>query len=298
MLVDMLGSVCVLVLLAHCCHGNVGKWDVFNIKTPYIWAHHDVSSDLLAEEGRSVVVDNETCMAVHVNMVVRHGAKSPSTYKLRKITNLYERLLPFKDGPKYHEISNWANPFTKETASMLVPMGHREQRNLGDRTAKRFHHLFTHHGQNVKFVSSSKTRAIDSSRYFYEGIKKSFDSMKFHKNDINNRVLRFYDRCRRRKDFRKDLGTNPWYYEILEFEKRPEFVKIQDSLKTRLGLNFSLSAGKGLVLLVSLTTAFFSNYMYLKMTNGHTGVVFYSQLVAMFTPINSFCHKQLSSSRF
>lgn len=233
----------VVYLIQNCCC-NVGKWDVFNIKTPYIWAHHDMPYNQLVDEGRNVVVDNQTCTAVHLNMVVRHGAKSPSTYKLRKITDLYEKLLPFKDGPKYHEISNWVNPFTKESASMLVPMGQREQRNLGDRTGKRFHNLFTHYGQNVKFVSSSKTRAIDSSRFFYDGIRKSFDQMKFHKNDINNRVMRFYDRCRRRRDYWKDLNSNPWYYEILEFEKRPEFVQIREAMTARLGLNFTLSAGE------------------------------------------------------
>ena len=232
------------VFLLHSCHGNVSRWDVFNIKTPYIWAHHDLRIDQLLDESKPITVNNETCNVVHLNMIVRHGAKYPSTYKNRKITNIHERLLPFKDGPKYHEISNWINPFKKETASLLVPMGEREQQQLGERTGRRFHSLFTHYGQNVKFVSSSKSRTIDSSRNFYQGIRKSFDQMKFHKNDINNRVLRFYDRCKRRRDFWKDLNTNPWYYEILEFEKRPEFTKMREAVTARLGLNFTLSAGK------------------------------------------------------
>lgn len=234
--------VSVLLLCAHQVFSSgVGKWDVFSTKTPYNWAHPDDLLHSFVDHGTDVMFQNESCNAVHISMVVRHGARYPGPDTTLHIADLQDKLLKFKGAGKFTELDTWVNPFNTDNANELVAVGQKELYDFGYRTGMRFNALFKSGAQNVQFISSSKTRAIDSSKFFYEGMKQLHKNIGDHGNEVNDALLRFYDGC---ENYENDVETNPGYFrEVTKFEEDRDFANIKNAVKSRLGLNFTLASG-------------------------------------------------------
>lgn len=233
-------TTCISFLLINTCAGNVGKWNVFSTKTAYPWAAN--TQEPSVDEGTHVPVNSKLCKAIHVSMVVRHGARYPSDSATEEIADLQRHLLHYENGPKFKEVSNWVSPYREELASDLAPMGEKEQSDIGRRIAKKYQTLFTNSGQYVKFVSSSKERALDSSLSFYNGMKGVLTSIWRYKNQVNNSITRFYDGC---ENYERQVEDNDTHFaEFIKFDETKEFLSIMRSLKTKLGLDSLLDPGK------------------------------------------------------
>lgn len=233
-------GIAVILCLFLCCHlgSSVGRWDVFSTKTLYEWAH-DVKEPVFSNEYNHVGVGSTLCKAVHVNMVVRHGARNPTLKNMKKIKALHEKIMKSKDPTKFPELSNWKYKYDFEQGGELVSKGITEQNDLGARIGARFSHLFGTNGKYVKFVSSRKSRAKDSAKHFHGGLSDILKTIPSLNTEINNETMRFYDGCYNYENQVEDNVTH--FRQFHDFSKTPQFINIAKSLKNKLGVTFSLS---------------------------------------------------------
>ena len=230
-------TVCVLSQSA--CYGIVGKWNVFSTKTSYPWATK--SQEPALNSGTHTGVNNKLCKAIHVSMVVRHGARFPSGGATEEITDLHEHLLHYSDSPQFKNISTWVSPYTEEMSGELAPAGEKEQHGLGRRAALKFEALFNNGAEYMWFVSSSKDRARDSSANFYNGMKSVLSNTWRYKNELNNSIMRFYDGC---ENYDKQVDDNDTHFrEFIRFDDTPQFVAIRKALEKKLKVDSNLDPG-------------------------------------------------------
>lgn len=231
--------VCLWLVLQLVPHADgVGRWDVFATKTLYKWAHGD-QTPVISNEYNHVGVGNTLCKAMHVNMVVRHGARYPTLKNLNKIKVLHEKIMKSKDPGKFPQLHNWAFRYNLTLEAELVSGGIAEQNDLGNRVGTRFHHLFDTNAQYVRFVSSRKSRAKDSAKYFYNGLLDVIKKIPSFENEINNHTMRFYDGCYNYETQVEDNVTH--FKQFHDFSKTPEFINIAKALRNKLGIEFSLT---------------------------------------------------------
>ncbi|XP_060586938.1 multiple inositol polyphosphate phosphatase 1-like [Ruditapes philippinarum] len=214
------------------------RWDVFSTKTLYEWAN-DVQMPV-RNKHNELNVDGTLCKAIHVNMVVRHGARNPTLKNMKYIKALHEKIVKAKDPTAFPELDNWKFRYDTDREGELVSKGITEQNDLGARTGARFHHLFDKNGKYVKFVSSRKSRTKDSARHFHGGLSEymtnkipSFD------NEVNNATMRFYDGCYNYEHQVEDNVTQ--FEQFHKFSKTPQFINIAKSLKSKLKAPFSFT---------------------------------------------------------
>jgi len=252
---------CVLVfLLGACCSGQIEQvaWDTFSTKTLYRWAHSETTPEINAEYNE--VLNGRLCEAVHVGMVVRHGARYPSDGSMEEISDIHARIKNAKSPVLYPELDNWQSPYSIALENTLNPEGERELRTLGQRTKRRFSRLFTNYGKWVSFISSNKQRTTASANSFYQGLYNATGDCLFGGDPcepptgisnyapfelrFNNSVIRYYDGCER---YEKDIEDNPAHMaQFAKYSQTEEFINIAKSIRTKLGLpgNFTLSDGK------------------------------------------------------
>ncbi|XP_053393574.1 multiple inositol polyphosphate phosphatase 1-like [Mercenaria mercenaria] len=232
-----LGFLCLLQWLQ--LGQGVSRWDVFASKTLYEWAH-DVKTPVFANEYNHVGVGNTLCKAIHVNMVVRHGARNPTLKNMKKIKALHEKIVKSKKPSAFPELDNWSYRYNIEREGELVNKGITEQNELGSRTGARFQHMFDTNGKYVKFVSSRKSRAKDSAKHFHGGLSDYIvNKIPTFDNEINNATMRFYDGCYNYENQVEDNITH--FKQFHDFSKTPQFINIAKALKNRLGISFSLT---------------------------------------------------------
>ena len=255
---------CVLVfLLGACCSGQIEQvaWDTFSTKTLYRWAHNETTPDINAEYNE--VLNGRLCEAVHVGMVVRHGARYPNNRGMDEIRSIYTRIKNAKSPALYPELDNWQSPYRLALENKLNPEGETELRILGQRIKRRFSRLFTNNGKWVSFVSSSKQRTKASANSFYQGLYNATGDCLFGGGDqcnpptgitssnyaplelrLNDSVIRYYDSCER---YQKDVVDNPAHMvQFAKYSQTEEFINIAKSIRSKLVLpgNFLFSDGK------------------------------------------------------
>ena len=221
---------------------NSVQWDVFSTKTLYEWSH-DVT--ILSRDNAEMLTthNNELCEASHVNAVIRHGARNPSLKNIIKMNKLQEKLIASKPPDTATFINTWKNLYDKEKEKELVEKGIKEQFELGRRFARKFFQLLdSGREEDLVFISSSKSRAKDSSKYFYGGLSYIFSKLEKHENEIDDSLLRFYDDCRNYEWFVENNRTN--LREFDNFHKTEEYIGVAKSIRRNLSLNTSLEPGK------------------------------------------------------
>lgn len=228
------------LMAAQVCQGNVGKWNVFSTKTAYSWAHDTQEPPI--DEGTHKSVNNKLCKVIQVSNVARHGARYPTISATEDIEDLREHLLKFDNSPLFQDISAWVSSYPREKSGELAPVGEKEQFGLGRRNALKFQTLFQNSGQFVKFVSSSKARALDSSVSFYNGMRTLVPNIRRYKNEVNNSITRFWDGC---ENYEEQVDDNDDHFEeFADYEETPEFKTIVKAVTARFGLDSLLSPGK------------------------------------------------------
>ena len=223
-----------LLTLASLCLGNIQKWDLFATKTAYTWANN--IEEPATDEHFEQRVDNKVCRAIHVNMLRRHGARYPSNGKTQEIAELYVKLIQASNELDLVDI----NSYGKDQASQLAPIGQQEQFGIGRRTGIRFQSLLKNHGEHVVFMSSSRTRAVDSSTQFYLGLNTTLTGLSPLVNEVNDKLIRFYDGC---DNYENQVEENEaQFIEYTMFETTPEFVQVKNKLESK--LNHPFTRGK------------------------------------------------------
>ena len=233
-----------------CCLRVVGADNraVFSTKTAYSWAI-DLSKPVVEDEWMKTDFQDRQCFAIHMETVVRHGARYPGYKDIRKMTELHHKLQMTVRAPQFKFLKEWENDFPEAQEKQLVDEGEDEQFGLGLRFGKRFKRLFKGDIDNVKFYSSSKDRSRDSALAFYEGLTEeilheAYDNLTYETKDL---LMRFHTRCDK---FIHAIENNRTHMQFQKmFKKSEEMKQVIQNVKLRLGLeHHELDAGNTFLL--------------------------------------------------
>ncbi|XP_069124088.1 multiple inositol polyphosphate phosphatase 1-like [Argopecten irradians] len=212
---------CVLVLVVlqglSCATSSsefLGR-ELFGTKTPYLWTRQDMDTSDLS----SVQYKGQTCSAVYVDGIYRHGARYPSLKWIHRMDNL-RTLLSTESGIDQFVV-DWVNAFTADKETQLSALGKQEMVVLGERLGSRFQTFLNSRTDMIKFFSSTKDRSKDSATYFQEGLGNKFGTNVSLPIALDNLMLRFYDSC---KLYEQLMDNDKTFEEYDKFLSGPEMT--------------------------------------------------------------------------
>ncbi|XP_021340152.1 multiple inositol polyphosphate phosphatase 1-like, partial [Mizuhopecten yessoensis] len=215
------GDLLNLVVLM--CYGLVGSnsdffgRELFGVKTPYLWSRQ--SSDVT--DLTSVQYNGQTCRAVYVDGLYRHGARYPLLKQINRMNELH-RLLSGGNGID-PSVVDWVNAFKADKAAQLSALGQQEMVVLGERLGSRFQSLLSSEKDRINFYSSAKDRAKDSATYFQKGLGNTIGTNLSIPTTIDTLMLRFYDSC---KLYNKIMDNEKTFEEYDKFLTGPEMTNV------------------------------------------------------------------------
>ncbi|KAF3433356.1 hypothetical protein FNV43_RR24458 [Rhamnella rubrinervis] len=194
------------------------------------------------------------CTPIHLNLVARHGTRSPTKKRIKELNNLTDRLEVLLKDAEERKISlqkvpvwfhKWRSPWEgKVKGGELIRIGEDELYDLGNRIREKFSDLFNddYHPDVYTIKATQVPRASASAVAFGMGLfsgrgtlgpgcHRAFSvSSESRASDI---FLRFFECCENYKDFRKH--QEPFVNKL----KEPIFDEITSALVRRYGLNFT-----------------------------------------------------------
>ncbi|XP_018811216.2 multiple inositol polyphosphate phosphatase 1 [Juglans regia] len=194
------------------------------------------------------------CIPIHLNLVARHGTRSPTKKRIRELDNLEARLkvltrdaeeqmLSLQKVPSW--LREWKSPWKgKMKGGELISKGEIELYDLGIRIRENFPDVFNeeYHPDVYAIRATQVPRASASAVAFGMGLLSGKGSLgpgrhrafavtsESRASDI---LLRFYDTCENYKDFRKRQEP------AVDKLKEPILDEITSALVSRYGLNFT-----------------------------------------------------------
>lgn len=223
---------------------SVGQMDVFSTNTMLSWLNKTgVHRSEYLVNGVDFGVSTTNCMGVHVSIVVRQSAHFPAKKELEQMKALHKKIMTNKDPKKFSELDHWRIPHL-DLADNLVQRGKDEILQFGERIGQNFNYFFNkfYNSSNlVKFVSSSDHKAVRTSKFFHHGLADHVSKIPTFKNEINDSMIKFSEKCFNHERQMQDEGV--FLKEYFDFLKRAEFRNIMDSLKRKLGLQINLTEG-------------------------------------------------------
>ncbi|GAB4831977.1 hypothetical protein Ancab_005995 [Ancistrocladus abbreviatus] len=194
------------------------------------------------------------CTPIHLNLVARHGTRSPTKKRMREldrlaaslhvlISNAKERNVSLQNVPDW--LFGWKSPWRgKLKGGELISKGEDELYDLAIRTRETFPHIFgdDYHPDVYSIRATQVPRASASAVAFGIGLfsgKGSLGSGKHRAFAVTSEsrasdiMLRFYDTCQNYKDYRESQEP------AVEKLKEPIFEEIKDALSRQYPLNFT-----------------------------------------------------------
>lgn len=196
----------------------------------------------------------EGCSPIHLNLVARHGTRSPTKKRMRELDRLAdhlevllrdaeERNLPLQEVPSW--LRGWKSPWKdKVKGGELISRGEQEVYDLGIRTREKFPDLFgeDYHPDVYPIRTSQVPRASASAVAFGMGLFSGRGSLGLGRHRAfavtsesraSDIVLRFHDCCQNYKAFRK--SQEPFVDKL----KQPILDEITSALVRRYKLNLT-----------------------------------------------------------
>ncbi|KAI4306490.1 hypothetical protein L6164_029764 [Bauhinia variegata] len=194
------------------------------------------------------------CIPVHLNLVARHGTRSPTKKRIRELDNLAVRLeVLLRDAEKQNSplervpawLRVWQSPWKgRLKGGELISKGEDELYDLAIRIRAKFPNLFTeeYHPDIYTIKATQVPRASASAVAFGMGLFNGNGSLGPGKHRAfavtsesraSDILLRFHDCCENYKDFRK--RQEPAVNKL----KEPILDEITSALVERYGLNFT-----------------------------------------------------------
>ncbi|KAK9283426.1 hypothetical protein L1049_011668 [Liquidambar formosana] len=193
----------------------------------------------------------DECSPIHLNLVARHGTRSPTKKRIKELDNLAARLKVLLrdakvDAQKVPDwLWGWESPWKgKLKGGELITKGEEELYDLASRIRERFPELFVddYHPDVYPIKSTQVPRASASAVAFGMGLFSGKGSLgpgrhqafavtsESRASDI---MLRFFDFCQNYKNFRKSQEP------AVDKLKEPVLDEITSALAKRYGLNFT-----------------------------------------------------------
>ncbi|KAI5407694.1 hypothetical protein KIW84_053807, partial [Lathyrus oleraceus] len=196
----------------------------------------------------------EGCTPIHLNLVARHGTRSPTKKRIKQLDNLSAHLeVLIKDAKEKHLsseriptwLNGWKSPWQgKLKGGELIRRGEEELYALGIRVRDRFPSLFDedYHPDIYPIKATQIPRASASAVAFGMGIFSGNGTLGpgehrafsvISENRASDTMLRFHECCQNYKDFRKRQEP------AVDKLKEPTLDEITSALVGRYGLNFT-----------------------------------------------------------
>ncbi|KAL0884679.1 hypothetical protein Bca101_008660 [Brassica carinata] len=204
----------------------------------------EVSQNLI--EGSTIPRE---CTPIHLNLVARHGTRSPTKKRLKELENLSGRLKELvrdaeaKNVPGW--LGEWVSPWQgKVKGGELIRQGEEELYQLGVRVRELFPTLFEedYHPDVYTIRATQIPRASASAVAFGMGLFSEKGDLGpgrnrafavTSENRASDTKLRFFECCQNYKSYRKAKGP------AVDKLKEPVLDKITASVAKRHGLNFT-----------------------------------------------------------
>ncbi|XP_042512872.1 multiple inositol polyphosphate phosphatase 1-like isoform X3 [Macadamia integrifolia] len=198
------------------------------------------------------------CTAIHLNLVARHGTRSPTTNRMRELDNLANRLevllrdvkakaqkinISLQQIPSW--LWGWQSPWKGwQKGGELISKGEDELYHLAVRTRERFPDLFDEEYHQDTFVikATQVPRTSASAVAFGIGLfngRGSLGAGKLHAFAVTSEsrasdiLLSFFDCCEKYKKIRKNQEP------VVDKLKEPILDEITSALVSRYQLNFT-----------------------------------------------------------
>ena len=221
--------------------------NMYGSKTAYFWKHPVFRAPVLVNSLMSIQFGGNTCTAIQVNVVSRHGARYTSADDMRAFTTLQNKLKAEMGDQTYSFMNTWTNKYPESQADLLTPLGKEEMDYLGERLGFQLRDLLTNavdgtmfKNSSIKFSVTRKVRTQESAKSFQNGLARSV----LRKNDtsmpvvVRDKILRFYEDCKR---YDEVTATIP---ELTKFQNGPEMHMVRDEITAKLQMNSTLTVGK------------------------------------------------------
>ncbi|KAJ6768185.1 MULTIPLE INOSITOL POLYPHOSPHATE PHOSPHATASE 1-LIKE [Salix koriyanagi] len=212
---------------------------------------YDAAKDLVKASANSIP---DGCTPIHLNLVARHGARSPTIKRMRELDKLASHLEELIKDAEEQKLSlekvplwlrGWKSPWrAKLKGGELITKGEEEMYNLGIRIRERFPELFEeeYHPDVYPIKATQVPRASASAVAFGIGFLSEKGTLgparhrafavtsESRASDI---ILRFHDCCGKYKAFRKSQEP------AVDKLKESVLDEITSALTSRYGLNFT-----------------------------------------------------------
>ncbi|XP_060078302.1 multiple inositol polyphosphate phosphatase 1-like [Ylistrum balloti] len=207
--------------------------ELFGVKTPYLWSRQNMDmSDLTSAQ-----YNGQTCRAVYVDGLYRHGARYPLLESINRMNEL--RTLLSTGGGINQFVLDWVNAFTDDKQAQLSALGQQEMTVLGERLSSRYQSLLNGQNDKIMFYSSKKDRTRDSVTYFQKGLGDKLGTNISIPVTLDNLMLRFYDTC---KLYQNLMNKDETFEEYDKFLHGPEMTKVVSDVNNAvLSGHFNLS---------------------------------------------------------
>ncbi|XP_060097238.1 multiple inositol polyphosphate phosphatase 1 [Heteronotia binoei] len=185
-----------------------------------------------------------SCTPLQLNAVFRHGTRYPTRGQIKKLARLHG-LLDQRNGscPASEALAGWAMWYREEMDGMLAERGRYDMSMLARRLAARFPGLLAPQ-RRFAFISSHKSRCVNSSDAFREGLYRALYGQQqptLENNPamlgdikINDTLMRFFDLCEK---FVRDVENNKEaMHELDDFKTGPEMKKVVERVADKLCL--------------------------------------------------------------
>ncbi|XP_020100423.1 multiple inositol polyphosphate phosphatase 1 isoform X3 [Ananas comosus] len=197
------------------------------------------------------------CSAIHLNLVARHGTRSPTKKRIKELDRLAIRLNTLVNDAKQKSEENspllripswlqgWESPWKgREIGGELTGKGEDELYHLGIRVRDKYSELFSeeYHPDIFSIRATQVPRASASAVAFGLGLFTGKGSLGPGQNRAFSVIsesrasdicLRFFDTCETYKQYRKNQEP------AVEKLKEPILDEITSSLVSRYNLNFT-----------------------------------------------------------
>ncbi|XP_050210441.1 uncharacterized protein LOC126660804 [Mercurialis annua] len=196
----------------------------------------------------------EGCVPIHLNLVARHGTRSPTKKRIKELDQLASHLEELIRDAEDHQLSlpklpawlrGWQSPWKgKLKGGELISKGEKELYDLGIRTRERFPNLFKqeYHPDVYPIKATQVARASASAVAFGIGLFSDKGSLGpgnhrafsvISESRASDIMLRFHDCCENYKAFRKSQEP------AVDKLKEPILDEITAALVSRYGLSFT-----------------------------------------------------------
>ncbi|XP_030630380.1 multiple inositol polyphosphate phosphatase 1b [Chanos chanos] len=217
----------------------------FGTKSRYEDVNPHLLDDIVSINKSLLGPPSSNCHAVHLTAVIRHGTRYPTTKNIKRMIRLYDLIASAATSPQpwVREIkTEWKMWYTEDMDGKLVERGRDDHRHLAIRLSKSFPTLISKENllnNNLKFITSSKHRCIDSIQAFQEGLFGLWNMEDYDfKHTVDDTLMRFFDHCQR---FVEDIeNSKTALKEVSLFKSSAEMGIVQRKIADKLQLPHSL----------------------------------------------------------